>query len=301
MFKQFKEYFSFTKKELNGLLVLCILMVIVWVSPSVVSLSGTEKVYDPSEFKKEIAAFRASEKKYVKRNYYREPDKARGYKEDKGSPVYFKFNPNNLAVSDWVRLGISEKQARVIKNYEAKGGTFRRKEDLKKMYSIRPEDYSRLAPYIDIPEEQKNEKVYVKKEYPSRRPVIVEVNSADSAMLETVRGIGPVLASRIIRYRERLGGFYRKEQLKEVYGIDSLRYPAIAEQLNTDAGSIRKININTAGFDELRNHPYLTYKQKNAIIQYRKQHGAFTGIGDLRKIAILNTEILRKIAPYLIF
>ena len=130
---------------------------------------------------------------------------------------------------------------------------------------------------------------------------MVELNSADSAALETVNGIGPAFASRIIKYRSRLGGFNSKEQLREVYGIDSAKYQALQSQVNVDAGSIQKININTAQFGDLKKNPYLSFKQMNALIQYRKQHGNYSSVADLRKVLILNDEVLARLAPYLSF
>ena len=97
------------------------------------------------------------------------------------------------------------------------------------------------------------------------------------------------------------GGFINKEQLKEVYGIDSLKYAAVKDQVSVNADHIKKININTISFDQLRLFPYLAYKQVNAIIQYRTQHGNYTSIADMKNIAILDDKILRKIEPYLNF
>lgn len=201
----------------------------------------------------------------------------------------FKFNPNTSTVADWQKLGLTAKQAGIIKNYTAKGGRFRKAEDLKKIYNLTKVDYARLAPFIVIPEEK------------AAANVVVELNSADSAKLTSVEGIGPGFAKRIIYYRERLGGFVSKEQLKEVYGLDELKYKEITGQLKVDAGRIRKININNITFDKLRLMPYLNYKQVNAIIEYRKQHGNYASIADLENIAIIDDGILRKIEPYLVF
>lgn len=127
----------------------------------------------------------------------------------------------------------------------------------------------------------------------------VELNNADSAQLTRVYGIGGSFAIRIIRYRNRLGGFYNKEQLLEVYGIDSEKYKEIKEQLTIDKNKVVKININNISFPSLRQFPYLSYKQASAIIQYRNEHGKYTSIDDIRNIAIITPEILTKIAPYL--
>lgn len=201
----------------------------------------------------------------------------------------FKFNPNTSSVTDWQKLGLTAKQAAIIKNYTTKGGRFRKAEDIQKIYGLTKVDYARLAPFIIIPEEK------------AAANVIVELNLADSAKLTSVEGIGPGFAKRIIYYRERLGGFISKEQLREVFGLDELKYNEIKSQVKVDASRIRKININTISFDKLRLMPYLDYKQVNAIVEYRKQHGNYASIADIGNIAIIDDGILRKIEPYLVF
>lgn len=201
---------------------------------------------------------------------------------------------------------MSSRQIKVIENYESKGGRFYRKEDFRKIYSVTKEDYARLAPYIVIPERfpnaNKGASSFAKPvERTAKELAIVEINAADSAQLETIKGIGPAFASRIIKYRRRLGGFYKKEQLLEVYGLDSVKYLQLESQISVDQSGLEKIDINRATFDDLKRHPYLSYKQMNAIIQYRKQHGLYNSINDLKKVLLLNDEVLSKIKPYLKF
>ena len=129
----------------------------------------------------------------------------------------------------------------------------------------------------------------------------VDINKADSAAFTRVHGIGPSFARRIVAYRQKLGGFVNKEQLKGVYGLDAEKYRDIADEVRIDNYSIKRLSINTITFDELRRFPYLSYKQANAIIQYREQHGNYHSLNDMRDIALLNNELLRKIAPYIIF
>jgi len=129
----------------------------------------------------------------------------------------------------------------------------------------------------------------------------VELNTADSAHLTMVHGVGPSFAMRIIRYRYRLGGYYKKEQLKEVYGIDDEKYKEIKDQLTINRKAITKININTISFASLRQLPYLDYKQASAIIEYRNQHGKYASMDDIKNIAIITPEIITKIEPYISF
>jgi competence ComEA-like helix-hairpin-helix protein len=130
---------------------------------------------------------------------------------------------------------------------------------------------------------------------------IIDLNTADTTQLTQLHGIGASFAKRIVSYRDRLGGFINKEQLKEVFGLDSEKYAGLQAQVKVDAGHIRKIDINKATFDSLSRFPYLSYKQMNAIVQFREQHGEYASLDDMRNIAILNDEILRKIGPYLVF
>lgn len=125
------------------------------------------------------------------------------------------------------------------------------------------------------------------------------MNSADSAQLTRVHGIGGSFAIRIIRYRNRLGGFDNKKQLMEVYGIDTTKYKEINDQLTIDQSKIIKIPINTVSFASLRQCPYLNYKQASAIIEYRTQHGRYSSIDDVKNVVIITPGTLTKIAPYL--
>ncbi|MFA6947269.1 MAG: helix-hairpin-helix domain-containing protein [Pedobacter sp.] len=296
-----RSYFSFSKKELNGIFILFLMMFIVLIIPYLYPLFVKDQWHDFETFKREAEQFRLSAVK--KKTQQKESRRNSGERSAKA--VYFEFDPNKLSDEHWLKLGLSVRQIRVIRNYELKGGKFFRKEDLKKIYSVTQSQYKMLEPYIRIADlnsvKYPNNYTIDSKSagsLPRAIPPSIELNSADSLKLESVRGIGPVFASRIIRFRNRLGGFYNKEQLKEVYGMDSVKYNQLKDLIHVNTGLIRKINLNTATFDEIKRHPYLTYKQMNAIIQYRSQHGSFKSIDDLRNVAILNEEIIRKIEPY---
>ena len=140
-----------------------------------------------------------------------------------------------------------------------------------------------------------------KKEWRSKpvERLFIELNKTDSIELQQLRGIGPVFASRIVRFRDLLGGFHDKSQLLQVYGMDEERYGAIEESVHVDKALIQKININTADYQSLVKHPFVSPKQANVIVQYRIQHGNYNDTGDLLKIATIGEDFLRKIAPYL--
>ena len=131
--------------------------------------------------------------------------------------------------------------------------------------------------------------------------VVVELNSADTGELQLLRGIGPVYASRIVRYRERLGGYVRKEQLLEVYGMDEERYAGIAEHIEVDTGLVRKLDINTASVAELKSHPYLDYYQARAIVSFRERAGGYNTMADLLFVNLIDEETIKKLRGYIQF
>ena len=126
----------------------------------------------------------------------------------------------------------------------------------------------------------------------------VDVNSADTTALIDLPGIGSKLALRIINFREKLGGFYAIEQLKETYGLPDSTFQKIRPFLYL-SGSVKKININTANKDELKLHPYIKWNLCNAIVEYRNQHGLFKTLEDLKRIHAIDETTFSKIAPYL--
>ncbi|OCX54592.1 hypothetical protein BEL04_10195 [Mucilaginibacter sp. PPCGB 2223] len=276
MKQRLRSYFEITKKEWNGMVVMFIIIGLIIAAPYIWQRFHHEPVMDLKEFNALAAQLK---------------DKPAADDAGNAHPELFKFDPNNLPAGQWAKLGLSTKQIAIIKNYEAKGGRFYTKTDLQKIYSITAEDYNRLEPYINLPDQFISTKT----------DEIIEINSADSARLTQVRGIGAGFASRIVKYRTQLGGFIKKEQLMEIYGIDTAKYHELAPHVSVNAAHIKKIAINTAAVDDLRPFPYLNFKQMNAIVEYRKQHGNYHSVEDLHQVAILDDEILRKIAPYLSF
>lgn len=293
------KYFGFSKGEFNGLLLLILIIVVLKAIPIIYTYTRPIEKDDPSLLT-QIQKITVADEKYASNLR----DRIENYSPEKTARL-FNFDPNTLDADGWQTLGLSPKQAKAIINYTSKGGKFYKPQDLKKMYTISPEMYKKILPYVKIADRELNtSKKYIpfeKKEYIKKAPVIVDINQADSAKLDEIKGIGAAFAKRIIKYRERLGGFYKKEQLMEVYGLDSIKYTEIKDQISISNVPLKTININTAVFDDLKRNPYLSYKQINAIIQYRKQHGNYSNIADLKKIAILNQQVIDKIAPYISF
>jgi competence protein ComEA len=143
--------------------------------------------------------------------------------------------------------------------------------------------------------------VHPRKSKIARAHEIVEINSADTTQLISLPGIGSKLASRIILFREKLGGFYDVKQVGEVYGLRDSVFRIIQPTLRCDTSLIRKIDINHADKDALKIHPYIRWAVANTLVAYRAQHGPFHSADDLGKIDNLEEEVIQKMMPYLSF
>ncbi len=87
---------------------------------------------------------------------------------------------------------------------------------------------------------------------------VVELNTADSAELDGLPGIGPYYAKQIIRYRTKLWGhFHDVHQLLEIRGIDSVLFARIGERIYIDTTHIAKYDLYTVSVDSLAVHPYI--------------------------------------------
>ncbi len=128
----------------------------------------------------------------------------------------------------------------------------------------------------------------------------ISLNSTDTVEWKKIPGIGTVYASRIVKYRERLGGFVRKEQLMEVYGVDRELYARIAPYIKT-GGSLRKMGVNQLEFKELLRHPYLSYKQVQAIVNLRRRKGRIDSIQELGMLDEFTSDDIYRLEPYLEF
>ena len=219
-----------------------------------------------------------------------------------GSETLFSFDPNLASAEDFSRLGLKSWQISRIQKYREKGGVFRKKEDFSRIYGITAIQYEKLEPYISIDSSFLRKSVSGRRmtiSRPARRILSFEINTADSLQLDSLYGIGPVLASRIIRYRNRLGGFISLDQLKEVYGFPIQFYDSITAHLSVDTLKIVFIHLNTVSLEVLRKHPYLNIYQARSIIRYRELKGRFTGSGQVIENQLLPPEVWNRIKSYL--
>lgn len=313
----FRDFFTFNKRERNGVFVLLSIIAALVLYLNISSNFISEEKVDFENFDKEVKEFEAVIEEKTEYSNYSEKQANREQRLNgtESKSERFDFNPNNLSEQNWKRLGLTEKQIKSIKKYESKGGKFKTKEDVKKMYCLSEEQYETLEPFIQITspaevarteekansffKEGKVETTAAVNTSKTERLNVVELNSADSATLTTIKGIGAFYAKNIIKHRNALGGFVSKDQLLEIWKFDQEKLSAIEKYIDIDESKIKKVNINTCEAGDLKS-PYIKWTVANAIVNYRKNHGKYKTVDEIKKTDLVDDETYRKIVPYLV-
>jgi len=304
-----KDIFSVHRGERRGLMILIVLCLLAagwvtyeqWIRPA--------KVEDAEDLK--LIWSKMQDSIQVKeKEFQREPKQHQVH--------LFAFDPNELPTEQWVQLGLTERQAGAIHKYEEHGGKFRVKADVAKMRVVDPDLFAQWEPYIQLPDSlsKRTGEDYADRGHPQDsaswknggksfaredRNALVELNTADSTTLVTVRGIGPSFARAIIRYRDRLGGYVSLDQLNEVYVLrdkpDAVE--RIRPHLTLDPAMVKMIHLNSCTVEDLGPHPYVGWKVANALVSYRKQHGPFPTVDAITGCILVTDSIRDRLVPYL--
>ncbi len=215
------------------------------------------------------------------------------------------FDPNVITLQELLSMGIPGNVSNNLISYRNAGGSFAVKMDLQKIYGMSESLYDKLEGYLilpDIPAKPKfPEKNITTEVTPSESETIsppIAINTASASELEVIRGIGPILSERIIKYRDLLGGFHSTDQLHEVYGLNEEVISEILKKITVDSIQTA-ININAEDLQGLSSHPYIDYKVARAIINYKTVHGSFREKSDLKKIKIVSDSLYNKLSPYI--
>jgi competence protein ComEA len=193
----------------------------------------------------------------------------------------FRFDPNTASIDDLMRLGFTQKQAQAINNYRKKGGRFRRKSDFAKSYVVEDSVYQRLEPYIDIPR--------------------IDLNTADSATFETLPGIGKYFASKMVSYRNALGGYSYPEQLMDIWHFDQEKYDGLKDLIFINPSTTTAYQLWTLPEDQLAKHPYIGKYSAHSIVIFRNNTPREQwSVEALAKAGILKNEYADKLARCLI-
>ena len=198
-----------------------------------------------------------------------------------GETEPFRFNPNTASADDFMRLGFSEKQAESIVSYVQKGGRFRRKSDFARSYVVSDAMFRRLEPFIDIP--------------------LVDINRADSAAFDALPGIGAYFASKMVSYREALGGYSYPEQLTDIWNFGQERYDGLKDLICCSTPQ-KPFALWSLPEDSLAMHPYIHSRRvARSIVLYRENTAdSLCTLQGLRDAGILSDSIAHKLSRCLI-
>ena len=199
-----------------------------------------------------------------------------------------KFMIDTVGVKYLRLIGFSTRQAEALIEYRKRGEGIFSMEELRDCYAVSEEMADSLSHFVIL-----------SKRDPFKG--LVEINSADSATLRSVRGIGAKTVVAVMQYRKFLGGYYRKEQISELKCVTKENFALICEQIYCDSCKISKIDINFAPALEFESHPYMTRRAVKLITETRELKGGWNSIEEMIEDDIFTKEQAKAIAPYLLF
>lgn len=314
-----KEFFYFSRGERRGILVLVACILLVFLSGHLYTYYKRHQPLSEEEIRRQATAmaeyesFSASVQEVEKESSYRFKQT---FPEGLSPAVILTpFDPNTADSITLCRLGLPGWMARNVLRYRDKGGKFRKAEDFKKIYGMTEERFQTLLPYIRItPKEEIKEgpkivRLYttpadsdtalVARKFQEKYPAgtVIDLNRADTTELKKIPGIGSGIARLITGYRQRLGGFYSITQLEEIH-IDATQ---LRPWFSIDTLSIRRLNLNRVGIEQLRAHPYINFYQAKAIVEYRKKRGELHNLKPFVLYEEFSEEDLERIGHYVCF
>ena len=296
------DYLSFSKKDRIGLLAVIGFIIIICLLPLLWPKKNTISVNENQMLLMAVDTI-TQKQAHQDKNYYNEEEELNSQYEPLVKNTHlkgelFQFDPNSLLEDGWKKLGLKERTIETIEKYRNKGGRFYKAEDLQKIWGLPKGFYERVKKYIVIAEtkfpRQENNSVSKKSETTWN----IDINNADTSALIELPGIGSKLASRIVSFREKLGGFYSIDQVKETYGLPDSTFQKIKPYLHA-TNEVKKLNVNAATKDELKVHPYIKWNIANAIVEYRNQHGNYNNIEELKNISLIDETTFTRLSHYL--
>lgn len=311
MKKIFGNYFTLSRFERNGMIILLTLIFIVIGINAFWPFIRAKLFYDTKELDLMFARAEAD----FSRKKPSTPDssatehindlQAEATTDYENSKKLFYFDPNTASASEWAELGAVKKLIKTIENYRSKGGKFRKPEDLKKIYGFNDQLYRKLLPWVRIINNEKKESY----ENPVPPPVNtgpemdvpkIEVNTTTLEQLLEIPRMNENFAARLIKYRKLLGGFYTLEQAGEVYGSKEEYVRLMKKYCYVNSDSLARISLNNSDLKTLGKHPYIGFELAKKIISFRNKNGPFQSLEGLKQAGLITDENqFKKILNYL--
>lgn len=306
------EWLIFYRKTRRGAIVLLILFFCIAISPRVYQLLFVSNDVTTVAFQSiaEASFLEEDEKQVLKESEDKTTVKStREFPKDKS-------DPNKFSKSEWMNMGLSEKQVETVLNYKKSIGGFKSFDDLEKVYVFNAEILTGLRNNISFTEKSNKSsnllndtlgkaedelrvpEVTREVELEQESNAVFEINTATKEELMSINGIGSFFANEIIEQRHATGGFVELKQLLSIYNFDKEKLKKVRPYLTVDSSKVRKLNLNLVTLDQLKNHPDITWSIAKSIIDLRTQLGAFTSLDQLLLSVHIDSEKYRELLPY---
>lgn len=269
-----RSFFQLTRNERFGVAGMCIVFVFILLFKY--KDSKIEVNYLPSSLEKEVSKVSDQLAHNVQSSVKVKPQKIVYPLKDVHLHPFELFNPNEVSSEYWEKIGLQPKMAKRAHLFIQSGSGISKSSDLLQIYGFQKEWIQELEKYLVF------------------KKLTIDLNAATASELESIRGIGEKLSNRIIRFREKLGGFVSTQQLYQVYGLDSLLLDNTMERFDV-VTPCKRILINSVSLQELESHLYLNAQQSEEIIKLRSINGTIDS-SSIRNIFTLSEW--RRIKPY---
>ncbi|MGQ7870011.1 helix-hairpin-helix domain-containing protein [Sunxiuqinia sp. sy24] len=292
-----REYFSFTKNERIGLVILLVLIGLILAANQLIFYFETPGVIDSEKLQKLMVML----------------DEKRAMEQEQAQGTLFRFDPNAIDSLMLDSLQLPNYVKKNLMRYRSKGGRFYKVADMRKIYGMTDSIFDTIQPYVqivlqnhephrpDVNIKRSNEPFQsVHEQVPLNAELkTIEINTAMADELKQLRGIGKVLSVRIVKYRRLLGGFHSFDQLYEVYGLKPETIENILPYLKLDSEQVGQINVNFADVEDFARHPYISFELAKALVAFRSENGFVTKLQVLREKNVISETDFQKIVPYL--
>ena len=287
-----ESHFWYNKSQRNGILILASLLTLLQVV-----IYFADELFAPEQNTENLEELRTIQKQL--------DSLAKDRRNSKTFEIY-PFNPNYLSDYKGYILGMSPQEIDRLLQFREQGKFLRSSKEFQQVTGVSDSLMSLIAVHFRFPEQKKfpreNKNVPKgQKNSPGARAIKRDLNAASAEELMIVRGIGPVLAKRIIAYRSHLMGFSFDDQLHEVYNLPEDALDNLLDQFEVKVlPTIEKINVNTASFRQILDLPYIDYDLTRKIIDFRNEEKVITDLADLKQIDSFPLDKYDRIAVYLL-